>query len=90
MSRQRIAGGEAVFYGDKKDFPCGVSLNGTDDLGSEGSIDFEIFSCADLAIRRTGEPDRLMTSLNRFNPQEVVNVLAQGFKNCGCPVKLKE
>jgi len=90
VEEKQIQGGKAIFYGSEKEQPCGVQLIGKDDLGNEGAIDFEVYACSDLGIRRVGTSTNWMFTLARFDTEEVANTLIEGFKKCGCPTKIKE
>lgn len=86
VERVKIKGGEAIFWGSPGE-SCGVSIVGTDDLGERGSIEFEVYSCEDLGIRRSGR-NWFMTLAN-FDPEEVVKVLIKGIRRCGCKIKVE-
>jgi hypothetical protein len=87
---EKIAGGKVQYYGSDKDHPCGVQIVGKSDYGRDVLIDFEVFSCKDLAIRQSSLSVHFPESAVRLDPEEVINALLKGFRHCGCSIKVTE
>lgn len=81
-NEEKIQGGKVIFYGSEKEKPCGAEVIGTDDLGNQVIYDFEVYSCKDLGIRRSGRDP--WTTMANLDPNEVLSVLIRGFRKCGC------
>lgn len=81
----RIQGGECILP-EKGSLPCILRISGEDDLGEPGWVDFEFYSCNDLGIRKGGRMP--FTTLAKFDPSEVIDLLIASMKLCGCEKKI--